>query len=145
MVCLGNICRSPLAEGIMAAKAKNSDLHVDSAGTAGYHLGNPPDPRSVAVAAEHGIDIGGQRCRQFQLSDFGDFDHIFAMDRSNLAHIHALARTPEERSKAVLLRDAAGEGALEVPDPYYGGPEGFLTVYRILDAACGRILKNHLQ
>ena len=117
MVCLGNICRSPLAEGILSSKARPGLLVVDSAGTAGYHVGNPPDPRSVAVAALHGIDISTQRCRKFTVSDFDRFDHIFAMDRENLRDLHRLARKQSDLAKTALLLEASGVGEGEVPDP----------------------------
>jgi protein-tyrosine phosphatase len=140
MVCLGNICRSPLAEGILASKTDPARVQVDSAGTAGYHVGNPPDPRSVAVAALHGIDISTQRCRKFRVSDFDEFDYIFAMDRENLQHLSQMARNAADRKKLGLLLAASGIPEGEVPDPYYGGEEGFETVFRMLDQACDRIL-----
>ncbi len=139
MVCLGNICRSPLAEGIMKSLSDPSAIHVDSAGTAGYHVGNPPDPRSIEVAAHHQIDIRGQRCRKFTVSDFDDFDHIFAMDLENLAMIRRLARSEADRRKVRLLLEAGGLGPREVPDPYYGGASGFLEVFQMLETACRRI------
>ncbi|MCO5723751.1 low molecular weight protein-tyrosine-phosphatase [Robiginitalea marina] len=140
MVCLGNICRSPLAEGILASKTDPGHIVVDSAGTAGYHIGNPPDPRSVAVAALHGIDISAQRCRRFTVSDFDRFDYIFAMDLENLRHLRQLARNPSDRAKTALLLEASGIREGEVPDPYYGGEEGFEAVFRMIDQACDRLL-----
>ena len=142
MVCLGNICRSPLAEGILAAKVRGADLFVDSAGTAGYHVGNPPDPRSVEVARSRGIDISRQRCRRFSVADFDDFDYIFAMDRENLLHLKDMARGPEDLGKVALLLEAAGMPESEVPDPYYGGPQGFEEVYRLIDQATDRFLES---
>lgn len=144
MVCLGNICRSPLAEGILASKTSTDTILVDSAGTAGYHVGNPPDPRSIAVARENGIDISRQRCRRFSVSDFENFDYIFAMDRSNLSDLHAMARNQEDRSKVSLILDRSGMQTKEVPDPYYGGKDGFKKVFDLLDAACEDIIR-HLQ
>lgn len=144
MVCLGNICRSPLAEGILASKLSGGDYVVDSAGTAGYHIGNPPDPRSIEVAAQHGIDIGRQRCRMFSVSDFDNFDYIFAMDLENQANILSLARDQRDREKVALLLEAGGQGRREVPDPYYGGADGFEQVYRMIDAACDHILKAYI-
>ncbi|MBC2840786.1 low molecular weight protein-tyrosine-phosphatase [Robiginitalea sp. SC105] len=144
MVCLGNICRSPLAEGIFASKASPTHFKVDSAGTAGYHVGNPPDPRSVEVAARHGIDISGQRCRRFTVDDFDYFDHIFAMDLENLANIRNLARDDRDLAKVSLLLQAGGQGKREVPDPYYGGKDGFEKVYRMIDTACDHILREYL-
>lgn len=139
MVCLGNICRSPLAEGVLAGMTDLSECEVDSAGTASYHLGKPPDQRSVRVAAAHGIDISRQRCRQFEAADFDRFDYIFAMDRENLDHIRRMARNPDDLKKARLLLEAGGLGPKEVPDPYYGGPEGFEHVFGLIRDACQRI------
>jgi len=123
VVCLGNICRSPIGEGWIrhAAMVRGLRVKVDSAGTSGYHAGDPPDRRSVATMRDAGIDISGQRSRKFVRADFNKFDRILVMDRSNLADVLALARTEEERSK-VSLFDPTGD---EVPDPYYGGDGGF--------------------
>jgi protein-tyrosine phosphatase len=145
MVCLGNICRSPLAEGILASKTKTPDLIVDSAGTAGYHVGNPPDPRSVEVAARHGIDISGQRCRRFTQADFDEFDYIFAMDRENLYDLQGLARSKADLAKLSLLLQAADMAEEEVPDPYYGGDDGFLHVFRMIDRATDQLLESLLN
>ncbi len=145
MVCLGNICRSPLAEGILASKSDPGHLLVDSAGTAGYHVGNPPDPRSVEIAAAHGIDISRQRCRRFAVADFDNYDYIFAMDRENLAHLRDLARHEEDLKKVSLLLQAAGQPAEEVPDPYYGGADGFAEVFRMIDQATDQLLKTVLS
>lgn len=145
MVCLGNICRSPLAEGILASKADPEHLLVDSAGTAGYHVGNPPDPRSIEVAASHGIDIRRQRCRRFSSTDFDRFDYIFAMDRENLIHLQELARSEADLKKVSLLLEAAGLPAEEVPDPYYGGDEGFQRVFEMIDTATDRLLNSLLR
>ena len=142
MVCLGNICRSPLAEGILASKVKGADIIVESAGTAGYHVGNPPDPRSVEVALSRGIDISAQRCRRFSVSDFDDFDYIFAMDRENLASLQGLARGQGDLDKVALLLQAAGMPETEVPDPYYGGAQGFEEVFRLIDKATDRFLES---
>ncbi|EAR15867.1 MULTISPECIES: low molecular weight protein-tyrosine-phosphatase [Robiginitalea] len=144
MVCLGNICRSPLAEGIFASKLAGEDYVVDSAGTAGYHVGNPPDPRSIEVAAQYGIDISRQRCRRFSVSDFDNFDYIFAMDLENQANILSLARNERDRAKVSLLLEAGGKGRREVPDPYYGGADGFEQVYRMIDTACDYILAEYI-
>jgi protein-tyrosine phosphatase len=145
MVCLGNICRSPLAEGILASKTNTREILVDSAGTAGYHVGNPPDPRSVEVAASHGIDISRQRCRRFTQADFDEFDYIFAMDRENLLHLQEQARSEADLAKVSLLLQAAKMAEEEVPDPYYGGDDGFLHVFRMLDRATDRLLESHLK
>ena len=135
MVCLGNICRSPLAEGILDT-ITDSEVLVDSAGTAGYHVGNPPDPRSIAVAAANGIDISGQRCRQFRQEDFDYFDYILAMDRENLQVIKGLARDTADLEKVSLLLEAGNMGEMEVPDPYYGGADGFQKVFSLIQNAC---------
>src|SRR5690606_11029405 len=136
MVCLGNICRSPLAEGILKDKIDKDLILVDSAGTADYHIGKRPDYRSIAVAKKYGIDISGQRCRQITGKDLEKFDHIYAMDRQNYTDILALAKTKEERQKVKLLLQPADQ---EVPDPYYGDDDGFDEVFHLIDSACEMI------
>ena len=142
MVCLGNICRSPLAEGILKSKVDTTKVPVDSAGTTGYHAGNPPDPRSIATALQHGIDISAQRSRKLLAKDLEEFDYIFVMDRSNLADTQALAHTSEQRNKISLLLDSNQNGSKEVPDPYYGGVTGFEKVYHMIDEACESIARK---
>ncbi len=145
MVCLGNICRSPIAEGIMKAKlaAANIQGKVDSAGVLSYHSGEAPDKRAISVAGKYQVDISGQVARQFRKSDFVDFDVILVMDRSVYAEIAALAQTDNERNKVRLFLEFAGINEItEVPDPYYGGQEGFEMVYNMLDEGCNRILFN---
>lgn len=142
MVCLGNICRSPLAEGILKSKVDSDKVFVDSAGTAGYHIGNAPDSRSVAVAQKYGLDISSQKCRRFSKMDFTEFDWIYVMDRSNLSNVINLAKTTEEMSKVKLLLDEVNLGIKEVPDPYYGGESGFEDVYQMIDVACEAIAKK---
>lgn len=142
MVCLGNICRSPLAEGILRSKVDPANIIVDSAGTAGYHVGNPPDKRSVDVAQKHGIDIGSQRCRKFSATDFEEFDLIYAMDHSNFSNILRLATSPRDEKKVKLLLDEVDLAFTEVPDPYYGGSDGFENVYQMIDKACDAIAKK---
>jgi len=143
MVCLGNICRSPLAQGIMETKIdkyKIEEAFVDSAGTAEYHVGKRPDPRSVEIAKKHGIDITNQRARQFTADDFDKFDKIYAMDSSNLSDITALAKNKEDLEKVDLLLNTIFPGENKaVPDPYYGGKDGFENVYQMIDAACEKI------
>lgn len=133
-VCLGNICRSPLAEGafrkVVADLGVADRLLIDSAGTGGWHQGEAPDPRSVAVAARHGIDISAQRARQVIKADFSRFDHILAMDSSNLTNLRKLAPSGAHASIRLFL-EADGT---DVPDPYYGGPAGFETVFRMVMA-----------
>jgi protein-tyrosine phosphatase len=142
MVCLGNICRSPLAEGILRSITDPGRVEVDSAGTAGYHVGSKPDKRSIAVAGKYGIDISGQRCRKFNADDFERFDLIYAMDRENLAHIHSCSRSEEERNKARLLLGELDLENDEVPDPYYGGQGGFDEVFSLIYRACEAISNN---
>lgn len=145
MVCLGNICRSPIAEGIMKAKlaAANIQGKVDSAGVLSYHSGEAPDKRAITVAGKYQVDISGQIARQFRKSDFNDFDVILVMDRSVHAEIAALAQNDDERNKVKLFLEFAGINDItEVPDPYYGGQEGFEMVYNMLDEGCNRILFN---
>ena len=140
MVCLGNICRSPLAEGILQSKLDDKLFSVDSAGTSSYHIGNKPDPRSIAVAKQHGIDITKQQARQFIKQDFIDFDIIYAMDNSNYDNIIALAENDAEKSKVkLILNESFPAKNLDVPDPYYGGDTGFDNVFILLDDACQKI------
>lgn len=140
MVCLGNICRSPLAHGIMAAISPNS--FVDSAGTGSYHIGSPPDPRSIQVAQDNGVDIRHQSARKFQSTDFMEFDHIFVMDRQNYRDVIAKANNQNDIDKVELLCEAAGMGMRAVPDPYYGGKKGFEEVFTLVKTACQRIVKQ---
>lgn len=138
MVCLGNICRSPLAEGILKEKIKTRglDAEVDSAGTAAYHVGEKPDRRSIEIAEKHGIDITYQSARQFEMADFKRFDKIYAMDRHNYDDLVSMARDPLERQKVeMILNMAHPKQNLNVPDPYYGGKDGFINVYNMLDQA----------
>lgn len=142
MVCLGNICRSPLAEGIMRSKLSN-DFYIDSAGTGGWHAGELPDKRSIAIAKKYGIDLTNQRARQFHKNDFEAFDCIYAMDMSNYKNVLALA--PNEKAKAkvkLILNEIFPNENVEVPDPYYGGENGFEQVYQMLDKACTRIAEK---
>jgi protein-tyrosine phosphatase len=132
MVCLGNICRSPLAEGIL--KAKKPEWVVDSAGTSNYHVGKPPDSRSIETARKFGIDISKQRARQFQKSDFSNFDLILTMDQQNYNNVLRMASTDEESAKVKLILNLNKPPVNRaVPDPYYEG--GFEKVYRMLDEA----------
>lgn len=140
MVCLGNICRSPLAEGILKSKLPEANFIVDSAGTAGYHVGELPDPRSIEVAKDNGIDISNQRCRQFQVTDFDTFDYIYVMDNSNFQNVIKLARNTNDIAKVkVILGELKNSYLIDVPDPYYGGEQGFKNVYLMLNNACENI------
>ena len=141
MVCLGNICRSPLAEGILKNKTQNLDVYVDSAGTASYHVGNLPDSRSIEIANKNGIDLTDQRARQFSEKDFDDFDKIYAMDTNNYSNIISLARNQSDRDKVdVILNELNPKSYDSVPDPYYGAGDGFQIVYDMLDNACDSIV-----
>jgi protein-tyrosine phosphatase len=143
MVCLGNICRSPLAEGVMRHKIKahNLDWEVDSAGTGGWHAGELPDKRSIEVARKHGIDLTDQRARKLLASDLKEFDLIFAMDAQNQRDILRLAKTDEQRQKVHLILNIPHPNSQkEVPDPYYGGLNGFEEVYEMLDEACEAVI-----
>jgi protein-tyrosine phosphatase len=144
MVCLGNICRSPLAEGILKHKVTQQGLNweVDSAGTGAYHAGNLPDNRSIAVARKYGIDITDQRARQIKMSDFEEFDWIFVMDVSNYQNVVSLAKTEVAKAKVVMIRNLVSAGGNEqVPDPYWGD-DGFENVYQMLDEACEVLIEK---
>ena len=144
MVCMGNICRSPLAHGHFEALVREEGLvgriRVDSAGTHAYHIGKSPDPRSQDTARRHGLDLSAQRARQVCAEDFDAFDYIIAMDRDNLAILDRLA-TDSSRARLQLFLEYAPELAEEeVPDPYYGGPDGFEHVYKLVDSASRGLL-----
>lgn len=144
-VCLGNICRSAMAEGILKAKAEqlNLKLEVDSAGTSSYHIGEAPDKRMQAKALEHNIDISNQRARQFNTSDFEKFDYIFAMDTSNYSDIIKLAQDDSQKNKIKLFLNYSHPKANKsVPDPYYGGEQGFENVFQLLDFACDKFIEH---
>jgi protein-tyrosine phosphatase len=144
-VCLGNICRSPTAEGVMADLVRREglaeEIEVDSAGTGAWHAGSPPDERASATAAARGLTLAGL-ARRVEPSDFEDFDLILAMDDSNLRDLRALAPDAEARAKVRLLRefDPDASGDRDVPDPYYGGPSGFEDVFDLVTAACEGLL-----
>lgn len=142
-VCLGNICRSPLAEGILRKKLldKNIQVKVDSAGTINWHAGHLPDNRSIMVAQQFGIDISGLRGRHFTSKDYDNFDLILAMDRHNLVDMLKLAPNDSAKSKAKLFLEYTGLGVnKDVPDPYYGEFEDFDDLYILLDKACDMLL-----
>lgn len=141
MVCLGNICRSPLAEGILKSKVDPEKVDVESAGTGHWHVGSSPDPRSIDIANKNKIDITGQRGRQFQPSDFEDFDFIYVMDNSNKSDLLEMAKSDKHRNKVKMILDEIFPGEnVDVPDPYYGGTTGFEQVYRMLNDACDHIV-----
>lgn len=145
MVCLGNICRSPLAQGILQSKTDSNKIVVDSAGTGSWHVGNLPDIRSIAVAKKHQIDITNQRCRQFEISDFDEFDIIYVMDRYNLKDVLSLARNQADHEKVFLiLSEVTSKSLLDVPDPYHDFEDGFEKVFQMLDEAC-EVIANKLS
>lgn len=148
MVCLGNICRSPLAEGIMLhlIAEKNLNVSVDSAGTSNYHIGENPDKRTISNAKKHGIDLSHLVARQFSVSDFDSFDKIYVMDKSNLSNVLALAKTDMHKSKVDLLLNVSHPNQnQEVPDPYYGGEQGFENVFQLVYKACEVIANKSLE
>ncbi|WP_264566815.1 low molecular weight protein-tyrosine-phosphatase [Flavobacterium sp. N3904] len=143
MVCLGNICRSPLAEGILASKLPNDKFTVDSAGTGSWHVGRGPDNRSIATAQKNGLNIANQKGRQFERSDFDTFDYVFVMDNSNYRDVIHLAQNETQKQKVQLILDAIFPGEnVDVPDPYYGVSNGFDMVYEMLNEACDIIAQN---
>lgn len=145
MVCLGNICRSPLAEGILKSKVDPNKVVVDSAGTGNYHVGGLPDSRSIAIAQKYLLDITDQRCRQFRVSDFDEFDLIYVMDNSNRRDVLSLARDEKDRAKVkMILNEIFPNENVDVPDPYTGGDFGFENVYKMLEEAC-TILASKLK
>ena len=150
-VCLGNICRSPTAEGVMAALVEEAGagdrIVVDSAGTGSWHVGHPPDERATAAAASRGIALGG-RARQVTAADFERFDLLLAMDAQNHADLRAVAPDDAAARKVRMLREfdpaAVAAGDLDVPDPYYGGPDGFDHVLDLVERACRGLLDDVL-
>ena len=145
MVCLGNICRSPLAEGILKSKINTNNIFVDSAGTGAWHVGELPDKRSIEVAKNHNIDITNQRARQFTKNDFKNFDFIYVMDKSNYDTVISLAETNSDKEKVKLIMNESNLNITNVPDPYFDSQNGFEKVYNMLDDACTTIankLKN---
>jgi protein-tyrosine phosphatase len=145
MVCLGNICRSPLAEAALrqVADRERIDIRIDSAGTGDWHVGRPPDPRAQAVAMGlGGVDIGNLRARQFAVGDFYRFDHILAMDEANLADLQALMPDDATASLRLLLDYLPGHAGTGVADPYYGDAAGFETTWRQVSAAAAAFAKS---
>jgi protein-tyrosine phosphatase len=144
-VCLGNICRSPLAKAILADKAGKLELNVevDSAGFETFHRGDPADPRSVAVAAAHGIDLSDHVARMFTTRDFDRFDLIYVMDRTNYNDVMGVARDSEDERKVDFILNLVTPGEdRPVPDPWYGGKDGFEKVYQMLDQACDQLIRE---
>ena len=147
MVCLGNICRSPLADGVLRHKVNKLNLNiiVDSAGTANYHIGASPDKRMIATAKMKGVDIGFLKARQFEYKDFEEFDSIFVMDQNNYKNVIQLAKTDQDKCKVKLLLDFTSKvHRKEVPDPYYGTQTDFEEVYELVDQATDAIIESYL-
>lgn len=137
MVCLGNICRSPLAEGILASKLPKDKFIVASAGTGNWHVGRKPDERSIATAKKNGIDISTQRGTHFNEQFFEDYDYIFVMDNTNYENVIALTKSDLHKNKVQLILDELFPGEnVDVPDPYYGLQNGFDMVYEMLEDSC---------
>jgi protein-tyrosine phosphatase len=145
MVCLGNICRSPLAEGILKDKIKKNHLGwmVDSAGTGGYHIGSTPDKRSIDIAHQNGIDLSDQRARKVRSTDFVEYDLIYAMDSANYQDLLKQALEEEKPKIKLILNESYPSSNRSVPDPYYGGEEGFQNVFDMLEEACESIVKKY--
>jgi len=145
-VCLGNICRSPLAEGIMLHLNEKNQLGlvIDSAGTANYHVGEAPDKRTIANAKKNGVDLSSLRARQFKIADFREFDKIYVMDKSNMNNVLALAKDENDIKKVDLLLNLSHPNThTEVPDPYYGGEAGFEAVFKMVYEACDQLRLKH--
>lgn len=144
-VCLGNICRSPLAEGIalhLINELKLENIIVDSAGTANYHVNEPPDSRTIANALKHGVDLKPLRARQLKKSDLENFDEIYVMDENNFKHVLALADETHQIKKIKLLLHSGNYGRIDVPDPYYGNEKDFEEVYQLVFKATKNLLIN---
>ena len=145
MVCLGNICRSPLAEGILTKKCKYLPVFVDSAGTSEYHTGKAPDQRAQHIANVNQINIGNQKARKLTSRDIGIFDLIYVMDESNYTNSLKLVKNTKDKMKIDLILNALNPGKnLNVPDPYFGGDKGFENVYNLLNESCEKI-KTQLE
>lgn len=145
VVCLGNICRSPLAEGILLhlVKEKKLSLHIDSAGTSDYHIDEAPDARTTVNAKKHNIDLSPLRARQFSVDDFDAFDKIYVMDKSNLQNVLKLARNENDKQKVDLfLNISHPNGNMEVPDPYFGGEAGFENVFQLVWNASEKLIEK---
>jgi protein-tyrosine phosphatase len=146
MVCLGNICRSPLAEGILASKLPKGKFIVDSAGTGSWHIGHSPDERSIATAKKNKINISNLKGRQIEPNDFDSFDYIYVMDNSNYADVVELIETPEQKKKVqLILNELYPNENVDVPDPYFGMPNGFETVYKMLNEVCDVIAEKLIE
>lgn len=146
MVCLGNICRSPLAEGILASKLPKDKFTVDSSGTGSWHIGRSPDERSIAIAKKNKIDISHQKGRQFSPDDFDEFDYIYVMDNHNYSDVIDLSKNQTQKDKVeLILNELFPNENVDVPDPYYGLEDGFHYVYKMLDEVCAIIAKKLIE
>jgi protein-tyrosine phosphatase len=146
VVCLGNICRSPLAEGILLhmVNERKLKLVIDSAGTSNYHIGEAPDARTIANAKKHNIDLAPLRARQFTVKDFDAFDKIYVMDKSNFQNVLKLARNENDKQKVDLLLNISHPGQnMEVPDPYFGGEAGFENVFQLVWKASEKLIHDY--
>ncbi len=143
-VCLGNICRSPTAEGVLRSLAQRQgvDVTVESAGTAAFHIGKTPDKRSQEAALQRGINIASLSARQVKVDDFYGFDFIFAMDLDNLMGLQAICPDDAHAHLSLFLKEFGALGEVDVPDPYYGGSEGFERVLDLLEDACAHFIKR---
>ncbi len=143
-VCLGNICRSPIAEGILKQKlkVKNIDTEVESAGFESYHINEPPDPRAKKIAEKNGIDISDKKCRLFVADDFDNFDVIYVMDASNYRDVQYFSRNDNDMDKVKYLLSVIDGKNQSIPDPYYGGESGFENIYKLIDEACEKIAES---
>lgn len=143
MVCLGNICRSPLAEGLLRDKVISMDVATDSAGTSAYHIDEAPDARMIKTGRSKGVNISDLRGRQFKVADFDEFDRIYVMDASNYQNVIALARDESDIAKVDYILNELEPGSnAEVPDPYFGGDRGFEAVYKMLDEATDKVVEK---
>ena len=145
MVCLGNICRSPLADGVLRAKIQSNNLQVivDSCGTSSHHVGQQPDGRMMETALKYGYDLSILRARQFEVDDFHNFDVIYVMDSSNYNNVIRLAKSDADKNKVKLfLNELYPERNMAVPDPYYGGEQGFEDVFELVDIATDIIIEK---
>ena len=146
MVCLGNICRSPIAEGVLFSKLPKDTFIIASAGTGNWHVGQRPDLRSIAVSKKNGIDISNQKCKQFQTSDFETFDYIYVMDSNNYKDVIKLAKNENQKKKvSLILNELYPNENRNVPDPYFGLENGFELVYKMLDETCEIIAKKLIK
>lgn len=145
MVCLGNICRSPMAQGILESKIKDQGLNiqVDSAGTSSYHIDQQPDSRAISKMDEKDIDISSYRGRQITTTDFDHFDFVYVMDNYNFQDVIGICRNEDDKNKTqMILNKIFPNQDMSVPDPYYGEADGFENVYQLLDKACDKIIEE---